>query len=168
MSPSHNRGDFIAKRPLNPALPIADVRTLTDVVGAQTASRSTQIRVLGSFAGLSLLLAGIGIYGLLSFAVSRRTFEIGLRIALGARPEDVLSMVMREGALLAILGTGLGAVLGYAAGRAMEALLAGIDPADSVTYLSAAGIALFMTLAGCLLPALRAVRVDPIVALRTV
>lgn len=154
-------------RRADPELPVSDVRTFADVVGAQTAPRVTQIRVLGAFAGLSLLLAGIGIYGLLSFAVSQRRSEIGLRIALGARSGDILTMVLREGALLAALGAGLGATLGYAAGRAMEALLAGVQPGDTVTYLTAVGVALLMTVSGSILPALRAVRVDPTRTLRT-
>lgn len=88
-------------------------------------------------------------------------------MALGARSGDILAMVLREGALLAVMGAVFGATLGYAAGQAMEALLAGVEPGDTVTYLTDAGVALLMTLSGSLLPALRAVRLDPTRALRT-
>ncbi|TDI46132.1 MAG: ABC transporter permease [Acidobacteria bacterium] len=145
-------------------LPIAEMRTLDEIVREETAPRSTQIAVVGLFAGLSLLLSGIGIYGLLSFGVAQRRSELGVRIALGARTSNILAMVLREGAILALLGSVFGAVLGYGAGRAMEALLAGVRPGDLGTYTTAAGV--FMTLAGSLLPALRATRVDPIQATR--
>jgi putative ABC transport system permease protein len=146
--------------------PISDVRTMGDIVETQTASRSIQLRVLGAFAAMALLLAGIGIHGLLSFTVSQRSQEIGVRIALGACSRDILVMVLRQGAWLAAAGVALGAVLAYAAGRAMEGLLAGVTPADAPTFLTVIGLTLAMTLFGSLLPALRATRVDPITAIR--
>jgi predicted permease len=146
--------------------PISDVRTMGDIVETQTASRSIQLRVLGAFAALALLLAGIGIHGLLSFTVSQRSQEIGVRIALGASPRNILVMVLRQGAGLAVIGVTLGAVLAYVAGRAMEGLLAGVTPADAPTFLAVIGLTLAMTLIGSLLPALRATRVDPITAIR--
>jgi putative ABC transport system permease protein len=153
-------------READPDLPLSEARTLEEVVGEETAPRITQIRILGAFAGLSLLLAGIGIYGLLSFAVSQRRTEIGLRIAFGARSSDILRMVLREGALLALIGAILGVALGYVAGGAMEALLAGLAPEDATTYAFAAAGALLMALLGSLFPALRAIRVDPNQTLR--
>ena len=153
-------------RKADPELPLSEGRTLEDVVDEETAPRVTQIRVLGAFAGLSLLLAGIGIYGLLSFAVSQRRTEFGLRIAFGARSSDILRMVLLEGALLALGGALVGVALGYVAGRAISALLAGLTPEDPTTYALAAAIALLMALSGCLFPALRAVRVDPNQTLR--
>jgi putative ABC transport system permease protein len=146
--------------------PISDVRTMGDIVETQTASRSIQLRVLGAFAALALLLAGIGIHGLLSFTVSQRSQEIGVRLALGACPRDILLMVLRQGAGLAVIGVALGAVLAYVAGRAMQGLLAGVTPADTPTFLAVIGLTLAMTLIGSLLPALRATRVDPITAIR--
>jgi predicted permease len=154
-------------READPELPLSEARTLKEVVGGETAPRVTQIRVLSAFAGLSLLLAGIGIYGLLSFAVSQRRTEIGLRIAFGARSSDILKMVLREGALLALAGALVGVALGYIAGGALEALLAGLAPEDATTYAFAAAVALVMALLGSLLPALRAVRVDPNQTLRS-
>jgi predicted permease len=148
-------------------LPIAAVRTLQEVVESQTAARRTQIQVLAAFAALALLLAGIGLHGLLSFAVSRRLPEFGLRFALGARAGDVLKMVLREGLVLAGAGGAVGLLLAYAAARAMEALLAGVRPGDAATFLTATLVALVMTLSGSLMPVLRAIRVDPATVLRS-
>jgi putative ABC transport system permease protein len=122
--------------------------------------------VLTAFAVLSLLLAGIGLYGLLSFAVSQRVPEISLRMALGARGGNVLSLVLRQTLVLATIGAIAGMGLAYAAGRWMEGLLFGVRPGDLVTFSAAAGVALLMTISGSLLPALRAVRVDPATVLR--
>ena len=147
--------------------PISDVRTMADIVEEQTASRSAQVRVLGAFAAIAFLLAGVGIHGLLSFAVSRRTQEIGVRIALGAQPGEIVKMIVRQGAVLAGAGIVPGVVLAYAAGRAMEGLLAGVQPGDALTFASAIGLCVLMTVLGSLVPALRAVRIDPITAIRS-
>jgi putative ABC transport system permease protein len=146
--------------------PVSEVRTMAQIVEAETASRSAQVRVLAVFAAIAFLLAGVGIHGLLSFAVSRRAQEIGVRIALGARPGTIVKMVLRQGVLLAAAGVLPGVALAYAAGRAMQALLAGVQPGDAPTFAAAAGLCVLMTLLGCLFPALRAVRVDPITAIR--
>jgi putative ABC transport system permease protein len=151
----------------DPELPVSRVRTLADVVDTATAPRATQVRVLEAFAALSLLLAGLGIHGLLAYAVSQRRAEIGLRIALGARSSDILHMVLREGLVLATIGAALGVIVAYIAGRNMQAILAGVGPADPATFLTAALLALAMTAAGSLLPALRALRVDAITVMRT-
>ena len=147
--------------------PVSDVRTMADIVEQQTASRAAQVRVLGAFAAIAFLLAGVGIHGLLSFAVSRRTQEIGVRIALGARPGEIVKMIVRQGAVLAGAGIVPGIVLADAAGRAMEGLLAGVRPGDALTFASAVGLCALMTVLGSLLPALRAVRIDPIAAIRS-
>jgi predicted lysophospholipase L1 biosynthesis ABC-type transport system permease subunit len=154
-------------RGVDPEQPISDVRTMTEIVDDQTASRAAQVRVLGAFAALAFLLAGVGIHGLLSFAVSRRRQEIGVRIALGARPGEIVRMILRQGAVLAVAGVVPGAALAYAAGRAMAGLLAGIKPGDAITFASAVGLCLVMTMLGSLLPAVRAVRIDPMTAIRT-
>lgn len=146
--------------------PISDVRMMADIVAENTASRAAQGRVLGAFAAIAFLLAGVGIHGLLVFAVSRRTQEIGVRIALGARPGGIVGMIVRRGAGLAAAGVAPGVALAYAAGRAMEGLLAGVKPGDALTYASAMGLCLLMTVLGSVLPALRAVRIDPIAAIR--
>ena len=113
------------------------------------------------------MLAGIGIHGLLSFAVSQRAQEIGVRIALGAQPGDILRMIVAHTARLAVAGVVPGLALAYAAGRSMQALLFGIAPSDLPTYAAAVALTMLMTLAGTAAPTLRALRVDPIAAIRT-
>ena len=137
------------------------------MVTRDTASRAVQVRVLGAFAAIAFVLAAVGIHGLLSFAVSQRTQEIGVRVALGATPADILSMVLRHGMLLAAAGLVPGMVLAYAAGRSLEALLAGVKPTDLWTMTAAVGLTLAMTILGCVAPTLRALRVDAITALKT-
>jgi len=151
----------------DPQLPITNVRTLDEVVAAETAPRVVQLRVLGAFAAVAFLLAAIGIHGLLAFTVTARVREIGVRIALGAKARDIMWMVMGRSAALAVVGVAMGAALAYAAGRSMQALLFGIDPADPGVFAAAVALSLVMTLAGSLLPAWRAVRVDPMAATRT-
>jgi predicted permease len=153
-------------RRADPQEPITDVRTMTEVVDEQTASRVLQVRVIAAFAAIAFLLAGVGIHGVLSFAVSQRTPEIGVRIALGARAADILAMILRQGVVLAAAGVVPGVLLAYVAGRSMEALLAGVQPGDLVTFTGAAALSAVMTIAGCMLPAIRAVRVDPLTAMR--
>jgi predicted permease len=154
-------------RHADPQQPIADVFTLSEIVDLDTTSRSVQVRVLGAFAVIAFVLAAVGIHGLLSFAVSQRAQEIGVRMALGAQSTDILSMIVKQGLTLATAGVLPGIALAYVAGRAMEALLAGVKPADSVTFATAVALAGVMTIAGTLRPTLRALRVDPISALRT-
>jgi putative ABC transport system permease protein len=151
----------------DPLLPVSEVATLTDVVDRDTASRAVQLRVLGAFAAIAFVLAGIGIHGLLSFAVSQRAQEIGVRIALGATSSDILSMVVRRSVLLAVAGLVPGIALAYAAGRSMEALLAGVKPADATTMAASVALVVVMMFLGSLLPTLRALRVDPLTAIRT-
>jgi len=150
----------------DPELPISAVRTLRDVIDRQTAPRSVQLRLIGAFAVLSLVLAGVGIHGLLSFAVGQRTAEFGVRIALGAQSRDILAIVLREGAMLAGFGGIVGLVVSYYAGRALQTLLAGVAPFDPATVGGACLVALTMTLSGSLLPAIRAMRTDPTMAIR--
>ena len=139
---------------------------MDQVVADQTASRRAQLRVLGALAAVALLLAGVGIHGLLAFTVSRRSREIGVRRALGAPSRSIVRMVLREGTLLAVAGVIPGIALAYGAGRAMRALLAGVEPADPTTIVAAVALCIGMTVAGSLVPTLRALRVSPITALR--
>jgi predicted permease len=150
----------------DPQQPIAAVQTLSHILDEDTAPRLLQVRALGGFAAIAILLAAIGIHGLLSFAVSNRSQEIAVRIAVGARSGNILSLVLRESLSLALIGTVLGIGLAYVAGRSLEALLVGVEPSDLPTYLTGVSLALLVTLAGSLWPALRALRVDPITALR--
>jgi putative ABC transport system permease protein len=139
---------------------------LSEIVEGETAPRRVQVRVLGAFAAVAFVLAAIGLHGVLSFAVTSRGQEIGVRRALGAQSLDILSMVLREAVPMATIGVVVGLTLAYAAGRGMEALLAGLRPADTASYLAATGLAALMTLLGTLLPAVRAMQVDPIEVMR--
>jgi predicted permease len=154
-------------RRADPQLPVTDVRLFTDVVALETAPRTAQVRVLGGFAFVALLLAAVGIHGLLAFSVSSRAREIGVRMALGAATRDILATVVGRGLLSATIGVIIGVALAFASGRALQALLAGISPADGTTFAIAIAVCLLMTLAGSLIPALRALRVNPIQAIRT-
>jgi predicted permease len=150
----------------DPDQPISDVRTLNAVVAGETATRNAQLSVLGVLAAVAVMLVGVGIYGLLSYSVSLRAREIGVRLALGADPVGVGRMIFADGMRLAVLGIVPGVLIGYAAGRAMSALLFGIAPGDPATFLSAIGVALVIAFAGSFVPALRAVRVSPMSVLR--
>src|SRR5437879_2746177 len=144
---------------------MSEVQTLSDIVDDQTTPRRVQLRMLGAFAAVSLLLAGIGIHGLLAFSVSQRTQEIGVRIALGARTGNILRIVVGEGFRLAVIGITLGVGLAYGGAKVMESLLAGIHPADFPTFTIAITISMFTAMLGGLLPALRAINVDPVRAM---
>ena len=151
----------------DPEQPVANVRLLEDVVGDETAPRLVQVRILGAFAALALVLAAIGIHGTLAFNVAARTREIGVRLALGASPGRILARVLGEGLGLAALGVTIGGLAALGIGRLMQSLLAGVDPADLSTLAVASGLAGVMTLGGSILPALRAMRVDPLDAIRS-
>jgi predicted permease len=150
----------------DPEQPISDIRTMEDVVAGETESRTIQMRVLVVFTGVAIVLAGLGLYGLLAFTVSMRQQEFGIRIALGAGQGDIFTMVLRQGALLAVAGLLPGLALAYIAARLLQSLLAGVRPADALTFSAAAALCLITTLLGTLLPALRAVQADPTAVMR--
>jgi ABC-type antimicrobial peptide transport system permease subunit len=150
----------------DPEQPISDVQPLADVVSAEVAPRRVQVGVLGAFAAIAFLVAGIGLHGLLAYNVSQRAREIGVRLALGAERRGILFMVMRRGFVLALAGTIAGGAVAAIASRAITVLLADVSPTDSVTFVAAIALAMLMTIAGSLLPALRAIRVDPIEVMR--
>ena len=146
--------------------PISDIQPLTAIVGGETTARAVQVRVLAAFAVLAGLLAAVGLHGLLAFVVSSRSREFGVRLALGAEPRSILTSVARRGLVLGITGATAGIVVAYMAGRWMESLLVGVHPADAATVATAIGVSLAMTVVGSLLPAIRAARTNPIVAMR--
>ena len=150
----------------DPQQPVSDVQLMTDIVDRQMASRTTQVSVLAAFAGVALLLALVGIHSLLAYVVAARTQEIGVRMALGATRGQVLALVAGRAATLAAIGVAAGVVVAYAASRSVQALLVGISAADLATYLTAVMAAVGITLAGSVLPAWRAMRVDPVAAMR--
>jgi ABC-type antimicrobial peptide transport system permease subunit len=150
----------------DPQQPISDIRTMDEVVAGETESRTIQMRVLVVFTGVAIVLAGLGIYGLLAFTVSMRQQEFGIRLALGAGQGDIFKMVLIQGARLALAGLVPGLALAYVAARLMQSLLAGVRPADAITFSTAAAVCLITTLLGTLFPALRAVRADPTAVMR--
>jgi predicted permease len=151
----------------DPSQPVSDIESLEQLVESDTAGRRTQVWVIAAFSIAALLLAAIGIHGLLSFAVSQRTHEIGLRRALGAQPSGIAWMVFGEAAALALTGGVIGAAAAYLLGRGvMQAVLAGVPPGDPWTAAAGVAFAMLLTLAGSLAPTIRALRVDPAIALR--
>jgi ABC-type antimicrobial peptide transport system permease subunit len=150
----------------DPTLPISSVQSMASIVSDQTATRAVQVRVIAAFAAIAFFLAAVGIHGLLAFAVSTRKHEIGVRMALGAQQGTIVALVVRQGAVLALCGVIPGIALAYAAGRTMQSILFGVDPGDALTFAAAAALCVMMTLAGSLLPVLRAVRVAPATVFR--
>jgi len=150
----------------DPQQPISDIRTMDEVVAGETESRTIQMRVLVVFTGVAILLAGLGIYGLLAFTVSMRQQEFGIRIALGAGQGDIFKMVLVQGAYLAVAGLLPGLAFAYIAARLLQSLLAGVRPADALTFSTATALCLITMLLGTLFPALRAVRADPTAVMR--
>jgi ABC-type antimicrobial peptide transport system permease subunit len=122
--------------------------------------------LLGTFAALALLLSSVGIYGVISYLVARRTQEIGIRIALGANRTDVLRLVLQNGMRVALAGVGLGILCALALTRMMAKMLYGVSATDPLTFLAVATVLLVVALAACYVPARRAMRVDPVIALR--
>jgi putative ABC transport system permease protein len=147
-------------------LPVAHIRTMNQVVTESTARNEFNMTLLSIFAGIALLLAVIGIYGLMAYAVQQRTREIGIRMALGAQPGDVLRMVLRHGLLLCLVGIAVGISGGFAVVRLMKSLIFGVSPTDPVTFVSVAVLLAAVAFAACWIPARKASRVDPMVALR--
>jgi ABC-type antimicrobial peptide transport system permease subunit len=154
-------------RAADPEQPISDVRPMDDVLAGETASRRAQLQVLAVLAVVAVLLAGVGIYGLLAYMVAQRSQEIGVRLALGAEPGRVGHMIVADGMRLALFGIVPGVLGAYAAGRGMSALLFGVAPGDPATFASAVVLVLLITLAASAVPAMRAVRVSPMSVLRS-
>ena len=154
-------------RRADPEQPVSDVRTLDEVLAGDVAPRRAQLQVLGSLAIVAVLLSGVGIYGLLAYTVAQRSHEIGVRLALGAKPARVGRMIVGDGMRLAIIGTVPGVVGAYSAARGLSALLFGVAPGDPATFASAGGLVLVIALAGAVVPALRAMRVTPMAVLKS-
>jgi putative ABC transport system permease protein len=153
-------------RSLDPNLPLADIRTLERVADDSLSQARFTTMLLALFAALALTLATIGIYGVISLLVTRRRQEIGIRIALGARPSSILSMVVRRGMALAALGVGLGLVAALLLTRVLTSLLYGVTRFDVMTFAVVPALLAAVALVACLIPAGRAATVNPVVALR--
>jgi len=145
---------------------IFGVQTMDELISRSLATQQFSMILLIVFASLALLLATVGIYGVISYVVAQRAPEIGLRMALGARPLDVLRLILSQGGKLAIAGIGLGIAAAFGLTRLMTSLLYGVSAADPITFSWVAILLVLVALAACYLPARRATRVDPIVALR--
>src|SRR5271170_5611795 len=151
---------------VDPSLPVSGISSMEEVVGASVAQPKLTMQFVGIFAGFALLLAAIGIYGLIAYTVSARNQEMGIRVALGARPADILRLVVGQGMRMALIGVALGVIVSLALTRLLASMLFGVGATDPLVF-SAAAVALIVTaLAACYLPARRATRVDPIVVLR--
>ncbi|MES1240962.1 MAG: ABC transporter permease [Acidobacteriota bacterium] len=146
--------------------PVSNIQTMEAIVAEDTASRVTQLRLLGALSVVALLIAGLGVHGLLTFAVSKRSQELGVRRALGAQAGEIIGLVLREGLALALTGIAIGVAVAWVAARGMSALLFGVRPEDPLTIAVATALCLATAVVGCVRPALRAARVDPLSALR--
>jgi putative ABC transport system permease protein len=151
---------------IDPGLPVTEVETLPDALHASVAEPRFRTLLLGLFGAIALLLATVGIYGVISFSVSRRTREIGVRMALGATPASVRRLVVGESAKLALFGLAAGIPAALLLTRFLSALLFAVTPADPLTFAAVALLLTLVALAAAYIPARRAMRVDPTVALR--
>ena len=155
-----------AVQALDPNQPIARVRTMEQIVTTSVANRRFQMVLIGIFATVAVTLAVVGLYAVVSYSVGARTHEMGLRLALGARPANLVRLVLREGLQLVTIGIAVGVGAALVLTRFLEALLFGVDARDTTTFIVAPAILFVAALLGCLAPARRAMRVDPAVALR--
>jgi putative ABC transport system permease protein len=151
---------------VNPELPVFGAETLTQALSASLSVRRFSMEMIALFALTALLLAGLGIYGVISYVVSERTHEIGIQLALGAQRGNIMQMVLRQGLSLAIAGAAVGLVGALIVSHLMVGLLYGVRPTDPVTFVGVMAVLTVVAVAACYIPALRAVRVDPMVALR--
>jgi predicted permease len=153
-------------RQIDPAAPVQRVRSMAQLVGRSVAPQRFNMSLLGLFAALGLVLAAVGIYGVMAYGVSQRTHEIGLRLALGAHAGDVMRMVVRQGMTLAVIGVAIGLIASYALTRLLKSLLFGVSATDPLTFIVIALSLAIVALLACWIPARRAAKVDPMVALR--
>ncbi|HKV62011.1 MAG TPA: ABC transporter permease [Candidatus Acidoferrum sp.] len=151
---------------LDPELPMAAVATMDQLLADSLSRSRFTMLLLGIFAAVALVLAAVGIYGLIAYSVTQRTQELGIRIALGAQRRDVLRLVLTQGTRLTLLGVAIGVLAALALSRLLATLLFGVSATDPLTFVGVAGLLAFVALLACFIPARRATRVDPIVALR--
>jgi putative ABC transport system permease protein len=155
-----------AVREMDPALPVVQMRTLEEVVGASVTRQRFLSLLLGIFAAVALTLAAIGTYGILSYMVTERQREIGIRMALGADSKSVVRMVLGQGLGIALAGIVLGVGGAFALSRLAASLLYNVSPSDPLTFGTVAFVIASVAMAACLIPARRAMRVDPLEAMR--
>jgi predicted permease len=155
-----------AVQTIDPTQPVTNIRTLDQIISDSIAQSRLNMLLMGLFGGLALILAAVGIYGLLSYAVTERTREIGTRMALGAQVPDVTKLVLKQGMTLALIGEVIGLVGAFALTRVIRGLLFGVAPTDATTFIAVAAVLTSVALLACYFPARRAAKVDPLVALR--
>ena len=147
--------------------PVYDVKTMAEIVGDSVSQPRLYMLLLGIFAAIALVLSAVGIYGVMNYSVNQRKHEIGIRMAIGAQPSDILKMVVGQGMLLASIGVGIGVVAAFFLGRIIEMLLFGVSGRDPVTFVGLPVVLVLVSLLSSYVPARRATRVDPMIALRT-
>jgi putative ABC transport system permease protein len=151
---------------VDPDLPLAGVKTIDEIVSESLAIDRFSMVLFSSFGLLGLLLAAVGIYGVMAFGVAQRTHEFGIRMALGAQRSGVVGLVLKEGTIVAVVGAVIGLGGAYLVGRAMQSTLYGVGAMDAIAVGTTAALLLIVALLACLVPALRASRVEPMTALR--
>jgi putative ABC transport system permease protein len=151
---------------VDPDLPLAGVKTIDQIIDEAAAIDRFSVVLFSSFGALGLLLAAVGIYGVMAFGVTQRTHEFGVRMALGAQGSNIVKLVLKEGTILAAIGAALGLAGAYFVGRAMQSTLYGVGALDFQAFGAVSLLLLIAALLACLLPALRASKVEPVVALR--
>ena len=164
---SHVEAIRDAIRQIDPSVPIYDVRTLDDLLSESFGPRRFNMYLLGCFAAVALVLACVGLFGVLAYLVSQRTRDIGIRLALGAARHDVVKLIVGQGMALALAGAVLGVVGAFGSARLMQSLLFSVSPRDPLTFAAVPLVLIAVALVACYLPARRAMRVDPLVALRS-
>jgi putative ABC transport system permease protein len=155
-----------AIRAVDRGVPNYNLKTMNDVVSTSAAPRRIPMLLLSAFAGVALLLAMLGIYGVTSYYVTQRTHEIGVRMALGAQIVDVLKLVLRRAMLLVVVGIGIGVAGAVVVTRYLTSLLFGVKPIDTLTFVGVAVVLAVVVFVACLVPARRAAKIDPLEALR--
>ena len=151
---------------IDPELPVFDISTMDERLATSVAPRRFNLVLLASFALLAMLLASVGIYGVVSYSVSQRTHEVGVRMALGAQRRDVLKLILAQGVVLLFIGTGVGLIGAFLLTRFLASLLFGVRPTDTATFATVSLLLALVAIVACYIPARRATRVDPMVALR--
>ncbi len=157
----------LALRQLDPGIALADLRPMNQIADASVSSQRFTLFLIGLFAALALVLATIGMYGVISYSVSQRMPEFGMRIALGAGPWDLQRLIVGQGLTLSIAGAGIGLLCAAALGRLLASLLYGVSALDPITFAAVAVLALLTTTLACYFPASRATKADPMSSLRS-
>jgi putative ABC transport system permease protein len=151
---------------MDPNVPVHSISSMDQIIARSVADRRFALELLGVFATAALLLAAVGIYGVMSYSFSQRTHEVGIRVALGAQRLDILRMALGDGMRIVIIGLVSGLIGAAIVTRVFQSMLFGVDPADPVTFVSVAAILAAVALLACYIPAQRATRVNPLTALR--